>query len=54
MKFRDIKVKEVMQISEDPEKVKDSSNRINRILDAKYIPANLKELVKNRKGLDKE
>ena len=41
-------------MSEDIKRVKDASNRLTRILDAKYEPTNLKKLVKNTKRLDKE
>ena len=43
---RDITVSEMMQMNEDPPAVQAEAKRISNILDAKYEPANLNEVVK--------
>ena len=53
-KDRNISIKEAMQMNADPKHIQEASDRINKILDAKYEPANLEQVTKDTPGLDVE
>ena len=53
-KDRGLKANEAMPMEDEPKHVLEASERLNRILDAKYEPANLTEVVSSTPGLDKE
>ena len=51
---RDVSMQEAMQIQQDPPAVQAETKRISDILDAKYEPANLDQIVEENAKMSKE